>query len=382
MSKKVKIMVVLGIRPDFIRMSSLLKKMAVHPNVELCLVATGQHYDRELKDVFFDEMKIPKPHVTLDTRAETHPQQHAKLISQLEKPMDDFKPDVCLFLGDANAVYGCITALKKKVPIAHIEAGMRSFNWAMPEERNRVIIDRVSDVLYTYHDNYKVNLVREGINPSKIVTVGNIIVDVIVDYASEIKASQILDRLGVKPNDYVLFTMHRDEHVTNPDLARHIVYSVGEWAKKKGVPVVWPQMPRAAMIEYDQSRLKNFIITKPLGMFDFVNLERAAKVEFTDSGSNQEVAALLGTPCVVTRSCTERPETFESNVSTMELDKIGEAADWVENRVKDENYQPVITRVSSKILDDLIVRCSFESLSPYASAIDPHILSHFVAPRF
>lgn len=379
---KTKIMTVLGIRPDFIRMSVLLKKLTAREDVELCLVATGQHYDRELKDVFFDEMDIPRPNVTLDTKAETHPQQHAKLISQLEKPMDDFKPDVCLFLGDANAIYGCITALKKRVPIAHIEAGMRSFNWAMPEERNRVIVDRVSDVLYTYHDNYKLNLVREGVNPTKVVTVGNIILDVILEYISQIKASQAMQTLGVKAMDYALFTMHRDEHVTQPEVAKHIVYSVGKWAKKTGIPVVWPQMPRAGMIEFDKKELSNFIITKPLGMFDFMSLERNALIEFTDSGSNQEVAAIFGTPCVVTRTCTERPETFESNVSTMERENIGEAADWVLNRTRCQKFSVGDGLTSETIIEDLLGRCKFGTLKDQANCIDPYILSHFVAPRF
>lgn len=380
---KARIMVVLGIRPDFIRMSVLLRLMAKRDDVEMCLVATGQHYDAELKDVFFDELKIPRPLVTLDTSARSHSQQHAKLISHLEQAIDAFKPDVCLFLGDANAVMGCITALKKKVPIAHIEAGMRSFNWDMPEERNRVIIDRVSDVLYTYHDNYKINLVREGINPTKIVTVGNIIVDVVAEYLNEIKKMQplTLAKYGVAYNKFALMTLHRDEHVSNHDVARHIIYSVADWTKQKGMPVIWPRMPRTQAIELDKDRIAHFTITKPLGFIEFMALESAAKIEFTDSGSNQEVAALVGTPCVVTRMCTERPETFSSNISTMELNDIGAAADWVVKQQKNPSFFLGDGGTSSRILNDLVARVQEKWFSMMTYSVDPFVFSHFTAPR-
>jgi len=380
---KARIMVVLGIRPDFIRMSVLLRQMSKRNDVEMCLVATGQHYDRELKDVFFDELKIPKPLITLDTSAHSHSQQHAKLISQLEGPIEIFKPDVCLFLGDANAVMGCITALKRKVPIAHIEAGMRSFNWEMPEERNRVIIDRVADVLYTYHDNYKINLIREGINPTKIVTVGNIIVDVIAEYIEEIKKMQqlVLDKYGVAHDKFALMTLHRDEHVSNHDLARHIIYSVADWTKERGIPVIWPRMPRTKNIELDRDRIGHFTITKPLSFIQFLALESAAKIEFTDSGSNQEVAAIIGTPCVVTRTCTERPETFSSNISTMEISNIGEAADWVVKQRKNDSFFLGDGNTSSRIINDLVARVQEGWFSMNTYSIDPFVHSHFIAPR-
>ena len=141
-----KVSVVLGIRPDFIRTSKVLKLLEAHPDVDLTLIHTGQHYDKNLNDVFFEQLGIPAITHQLDTRGKNHNEQHSKLIIQLSDTLEEIKPDVCLFLGDANAVVGCIAPLKLGIPIAHIEAGMRSYDWVMPEERNRVLIERVSDV--------------------------------------------------------------------------------------------------------------------------------------------------------------------------------------------------------------------------------------------
>ena len=182
-----KIAVVLGIRPDFIRTSEILKLLEAHEDVELSLIHTGQHYDENLNGVFFKEMEIPAITHQLDTRGKNHNEQHSKLIIQLSDVLEQIRPDCVLFLGDANATIGCIAPLKLGIPIAHVEAGMRSYDWNMPEERNRVLIDRVSDVLYVYQDDYRVQLVQEGIDPSKIVVTGNVIVDVINRHKIEFK---------------------------------------------------------------------------------------------------------------------------------------------------------------------------------------------------
>ncbi len=333
------VMTVFGIRPDFIRSSLILKKLKAHPQVNLQFVYTGQHYDENLKGIFFKELGIPEPDYNLDTKAGSHPQQHAKLISQLEPVIEEAKPDVVMFLGDANAVIGCITPLKMGIPIAHVEAGMRSHDWEMPEERNRVIIDRVSDVLYAYQHDYKCKLIQEGICPTKIVVTGNTIVDVLNEHMDSIdaKAPEVLERLGLEKKKYGVMTLHRDEVMSNPFKATSILVKVDEWARDNDTRIVLPLMPRFKKL-LDDARLNpalshgpydNIIFTEPLGFFDFVALEKNACIEFTDSGTNQETSAILGTPCVVLRRSTERPETFDSGITVMTTEHIYDAADYV-----------------------------------------------------
>jgi len=371
-------MTVFGIRPDFIRSSLILKKLKAHPKVELQFVYTGQHYDENLKGIFFRELGISEPQFNLDTKAGSHPQQHSKLISQLEPVIEEGKPDVVMFLGDANAVIGCITPLKMGIPIAHVEAGMRSHDWRMPEERNRVIIDRVSDVLYAYQHDYKCKLVQEGIDPTKIVVTGNTIVDILDEYKDrfnwpvdpmknfELDSYILKDGVSLQYKKFALMTMHRDERMKDHVGSADLMMEINEWASCHEIPVVLPLMPRLKQL-MEQSRFKkrlggdgltNFVFTKPLGFFEFVMLEKGALIEFTDSGTNQETTALLGTPCVVLRRSTERPETFKSGITVMtdKPHKIYHAADYVISQKKNPNFSLGDGNAADIIVTDLLDR--------------------------
>lgn len=355
-----RVLVVLGIRPDFIRASVLLRKMVKDPRIKLDFVYTGQHYDDNLMGVFFRELNIPHPTFILDATGETHVQQHARLLTQLEEAIKLSKPDVCVFLGDANAVIGCIAPLKMGIPIAHIEAGMRSYDWTMPEERNRVIVDRVSDVLYCYQEDYKYRLIREGINPEKIVVTGNTIVDVMQEFKGQIlvRRNAILQKFAVQRKEYGIMTLHRDGTMNNEAIAKYILKSVNSWASSRGMPIVLVVMPRLKKIldKMESQHLSNFIMTEPLGMFDFMALEREAAIEFTDSGTNQETSTLFGTPCVVTRHATERPETFDSGICVMEMTAIPAAADFVIGKTVKPGYSLGDGRAAETIIEDLIGR--------------------------
>lgn len=368
------VMTIFGIRPDFIRSSLILKKLRDHPKVNLQFVYTGQHYDENLKGVFFREMDIPEPQYNLDTKAGSHPQQHSKLIAQLEPVIEEAKPDVCMFLGDANAVIGCITPLKMGIPIAHVEAGMRSHDWRMPEERNRVIIDRVSDVLYAYQHDYKCKLVQEGIDPTKIVVTGNTIVDVLNEHMPEIDQKlRILQLYGVEYKKYGVMTLHRNEHMNYKE-AKRILTEVDEWAMSKVIPIILPVMPRLRKIlDSDPDyfyKLDSFVYTEPLGFFDFVALEKGAAIEFTDSGTNQETSAILGTPCVVTRRATERPETFRSGITVMEEMMIREAAESVFGKRPKPGFSLGDGNAADIIVNDLVDRLDnkFYSRHPIVNA--------------
>jgi UDP-N-acetylglucosamine 2-epimerase (non-hydrolysing) len=347
-------MVVLGIRPDFIRTSKVLRLLKNHPKIDAVLVHTGQHYDRELNGVFFEELNVPFPDIQLDCRG-SHCQQHSKLIAQLEPVIKQHEPDVCLFLGDANATIGCIAPLKLGIPIAHIEAGMRSYNWKMPEERNRVIIDRVSDVLYVYQDDYRLQLVQEGIDPGKIVVVGNVIVDVINEHKKDFRQPE-MEWLPNTKLKYALMTLHRDEHM-NKGRARQIIDDVGRATRKRNLPVILIEMPRlkALNIKYPD----HFVAVPPLGYLEFGWLEQNATIEYTDSGTNQESASILGTPCVVTRECTERPECRDSNTTVLSgyrSEYIEEATRIVLRNKPNEGFSLGDGNSSQRIVDDLVVR--------------------------
>ena len=360
-----KIAVVLGIRPDFIRTSEVLRLLDEHDEVELSIIHTGQHYDENLNDVFFKEMNIPKVTHQLDTRGKNHNEQHSKLIIQLSDVLEEIRPDVCVFLGDANAVVGCIAPLKLGIPIAHIEAGMRSYNWKMPEERNRVIIDRVSDVLYVYQHDYKVQLVQEGIPAHKIEVVGNVIVDVLDRFKDKTQwkgddgTPYGTKRVGlggvIERDNYALMTLHRNEHMSDPKLAQKIITEVGLCTQDRNLPVVLIEMPRLKALGLNYP--SNFIPINPRGFFDFLQLEANAAIEFTDSGTNQEVASILGVPCVVTRDCTERPECWESHTTVMATPGyISGAVSYVMGRKPNPEFTLGDGESSKKIVIDLLMR--------------------------
>lgn len=385
-----KIAVVLGIRPDFIRTSELLKLLDAHEDVELSLIHTGQHYNENLNGVFFKEMGIPAITHQLDTRGKNHNEQHSKLIIQLSNVLEQITPDVTVFLGDANATIGCVAPLKLGIPIAHIEAGMRSYDWSMPEERNRVLIDRVSDVLYVYQDDYRVQLVQEGIDPSKIVVTGNVIVDVIDEHRERFEWSQGKHRLkrvgnmrlgvgkSLYPKKYALMTLHRDKHMRRQLLSQGIINDVGIAARKRGLPVVLIEMPRLKALRL--SYPDNFIVTPPLGYFEFGMLEANAAIEYTDSGTNQESASIFGTPCVVTRTCTERPECRQSNTTVLSgYGLIEEATKLVLSNKHNKNFSLGDGKSSQRIVDDLVVRLDkwAHSIVGYDALHEPFKQRHF-----
>lgn len=370
--RKYKIAVVVGIRPDFIRTSEVLRLLDERKDVDLSIIHTGQHYDKNLNDVFFDELDIPKITYQLDTRGKNHNEQHSKLIIQLSDTLEAIKPDVCVFLGDANAVIGSIAPLKLGIPIAHIEAGMRSYDWIMPEERNRVIVDRISDVLYVYQDDYRVQLVQEGVDPSRIVVTGNIIVDVLNRHKYEYewpwgvrtpgltfdtrREDKEINGYTIRYKSFALMTLHRNEHMIQ-GVAQGIIDAVGRATKARNLPTVLIEMPRLKALDIQYP--SNFIPVDPMGFFEFVELEKGAAIEYTDSGTNQEVASILGTPCVVTRSCTERPECADSNTTVLSNPaRIEDATKYVLSKDYNRDFSLGDGKSSRRIVDDLLDRLS------------------------
>jgi len=357
MSKKFRLAMIIGTRPDIVRCSLILNKLRNNKFIDLQFIYTNQHYDNNLKDIFFEEMGVTRPDIILDCGGNTHCSQHSRIISQLEDVFIKDRPDACLFLGDTNAVIGALVPWKMRIPICHIEGGMRSYDLDMPEEQNRIIIDRISSVYYVYHNDHKCRLVQEGICPTKIVVVGNTIVDVIQHYGQKIKPLMACGKYHLPYKKYALMTLHRDSNMRG-DVAPIAIGRVRDWCRMHNMKCVLPVMPRLKQIMEGQFHRFDdvFIFTEPLPFFEFISLEAGAAIEFTDSGTNQETSTLLSVPCVVIRPCTERPETFKSGIVAMQDLDIESAADKVWGKYPVKGYSLGDGRASERIIDDLLAR--------------------------
>ncbi len=313
-----KVLTILGTRPEIIRLSLIVEKLdrlTAHT-----LLHTGQNYTPELDSIFFNTLGIRQPDIRLDTRAETPFTQIAKILEGAERAIADVQPDACLILGDTNSGLSAIVAEKMGVPVFHMEAGNRCFDLRVPEERNRKLIDHVSTWLMPYVENSKVNLLNEGISKEAIIVTGNPIFEVIKRYSPQIEVSNILDRLGLEPQKYFLVTAHRAENVDVPIRLKAIVEALNALAIRYGLPVIWSFHPRTQSkmeaLGLDVNRLVKRL--PPFDFFEFIKLEKQALCVITDSGTVQEEACIFGVPSITIRDTTERPETVEcgSNILT------------------------------------------------------------------
>jgi UDP-N-acetylglucosamine 2-epimerase (non-hydrolysing) len=321
---------VLGIRPDVIRASLVLRMLENHPRVKMRFVWSGQHYSDNLKDIFFRELGTPTPDVELGATGETDAEVSTSIIRSLYTELETNRPKAVMFLGDTNTVLGCIAAAQLNIPIIHIEGCMRSYDWRMPEEKCRTVIDNLSDVIYTYFPEYKLQGVLEGLAPNRIVVIQNLIVDVLNEYyfknREEYKNIEhnFLKNLGISEK-YYLATAHRRENVENSQILQKIV-DLFSLAKS---PVIFPASYRT------QKNLKRFQIkiptnvrmTDPIGYRDMLALMGGAEAVITDSGTVVEETAVLGVPSVQMRRATERPQTYDCRSSV----KFDPTEDSIEN---------------------------------------------------
>ncbi|MBI3596528.1 MAG: UDP-N-acetylglucosamine 2-epimerase (non-hydrolyzing) [Nitrospirae bacterium] len=314
-----KVMTVLGTRPEIIRLSLIIKKLDHH--CDHILVHTGQNYDDSLNKIFFDDLQLRQPDLYLRVKGKTFGEQIGKLFIESEKAVKKAKPDKILILGDTNSGLVSIVAKRMGIPVYHLEAGNRCFDDRVPEEVNRRIIDHSSTVLLPYTHNSKENLLREGIEINRIYVIGNPIYEVINTHGKKIKGSNIHERLRIEPQSYFLVTMHREENVDNKHRLSNILTVLDKIQTKYKMPVICSLHPRT------ESRMKAFGLTlghknihflRPLGFLDFVALEQKAFCVITDSGTVQEECCIFKIPNVTIRDVTERPETVEvgSNIIT------------------------------------------------------------------
>ena len=313
------ILLVAGARPNFIKLAPLYNELSQRKTIfDPVIMHTGQHYDQKMSDIFFEELNIPEPHINLGVGSGSHATQTAKIMVETERVLQERKPDLVVVFGDVNSTMAAtIAATKLGIPVAHVEAGLRSFDRSMPEEINRMVTDVLADLLLTPSSDGDRNLLNEGIAPEKIVMVGNIMIDTLVKFAPRADESKILDKLGVKPKKYALLTMHRPCNVDNSESVSALIEIIESLAED--YKIVFPAHPRTR-INFQKlgsrarriadGELENLIITPPLGYLDFLKLQKESAVTLTDSGGVQEETTYLGAPCLTLRPNTERPITI------------------------------------------------------------------------
>lgn len=356
-----KIILVAGARPNFMKIAPLVRAIEGHnslitptgTSIEYLLVHTGQHYDFNMSDSFFKDLKLPQPHIYLGVGSGTHAEQTGKVMIEFERVLLKGKTDLVVVVGDVNSTLACtLAAVKLNIPVAHVEAGLRSFDRRMPEEINRLVTDALSTYLFTPSPDGDENLLREGISRDKIYRVGDIMVDSLLFHLDEAKRSDILPRLGLVKEraansdsvvPYALLTLHRPSNVDEEKSFQRIVAALESIGKK--IPIIFPVHPRTKkqlVILGLKEKIRFHNIQErvdlsspgihgldPLGYLDFLSLMTRAKLVLTDSGGIQEETTVLGIPCLTLRDTTERPITIKEGTNVLvwnDTEKIVEEA--------------------------------------------------------
>ena len=304
---------VVGARPNFMKAAPVLRALGNLSGVRQTLVHTGQHYDANMSDVFFSQLEMPAPDVNLEVGSGSHARQTAEIMTHFEPVVLDRRPDFVLVYGDVNStVAAALVSAKLSIRIGHVEAGLRSFDWTMPEEINRVVTDRLTDLLFTPSEDADANLKREGVPPEKIHRVGNVMIDSLVRL---LPAAANISTNGF-PESYALVTLHRPSNVDDSESLRSILRSLAEISQS--LDVIFPVHPRTRQrIKEIGEVAEKLHLSEPLPYIDFLALQSRAVVVITDSGGIQEETTYLGVPCLTLRSNTERPLTVSAGTNVM-----------------------------------------------------------------
>ena len=334
--KKLKVVTVVGTRPEIIRLSCTIAKLDQY--CDHVLVHTGQNYDYELNQIFFEDLSIRAPDIFLECAGATAAETMAQVISKSDAMFADVKPDAMLILGDTNSAMAAIPAKRKKIPIFHMEAGNRCFDMRVPEEINRKIVDHISDVNMPYTDIARGYLLAEGLRPDLIVKTGSPMDEVLRHYKDKILSAKILTTLGLKPAEYFVVSLHREENLDSEKNIQNYVQVLNAIAEKHQHPIIVSTHPRTRKkidllgLEFDPL----VKLLKPLGFTDYVKLQMDAKVVLSDSGTITEESSILNFPAINIRDAQERPEGFEEGAvmfTGMNVERILQA-------IKILDYQP------------------------------------------
>jgi UDP-N-acetylglucosamine 2-epimerase (non-hydrolysing) len=305
---------VVGARPNFMKAAPVVQRLRER-GTDVLLVHTGQHYDAEMSDVFLAELGLPKPDVFLGVGSGTHGEQTARALLGVEQVLLERRPQLVVVPGDVNSTLAAaLAAVKLQIPVAHLEAGLRSFDTSMPEEHNRKLTDHVSSLLLVHSASAVDNLAAEGIAGAAVQLVGNTMIDSLLEHVDRARAPAPWQAYGVDEGGYVLVTLHRPALVDDPTLLRHTMSQLS--ALGAATPVIFPAHPRT-IARLDSTTLPNVTLTRPLGYLEFLGLESGARFVLTDSGGVQEETSALGVPCFTLRDTTERPVTIELGTNTL-----------------------------------------------------------------
>ena len=334
-----KVLNVVGARPNFMKIAPIVAEMKKVSDIDAILLHTGQHYDEGMSDVFFRDLGIPEPDIHLGVGSASHAVQTARIMIEFEKICLEQRPDLVVVVGDVNSTMACaLVTAKLGIPIAHVEAGLRSFDRGMPEEVNRLVTDALADLLLTTSRDADDNLLREGVDPRKIRFVGNVMIDTLLKHREKAAALGTASRLGLEHGKYALVTLHRPSNVDDP----HVFAGIWEALRSiaEAIPVVFPVHPRTSKrmseMGIDAGRV---LLTAPFGYLEFLNLMTNARLVLTDSGGLQEETTILRVPCLTLRHNTERPVTVTHGTNTIvgtDRDRILDAA----NRILNGDWKP------------------------------------------
>ncbi len=319
---------VVGARPNFMKVAPLHRAFSEIDDIKHMIVHTGQHYDQNMSKVFFDDLELPKPDVYLGVGSGSHAEQTAKVMVEFEKVLRAERPDLVIVVGDVNSTVACsLTASKLLIPVAHVEAGLRSFDRTMPEEINRIVTDVLSDYLFVTEESGVVNLRHEGVDDDKVFLVGDVMIDSLIAYREKAKQSTISDQLSavsgqqIVPHKYTLVTLHRPSNVDEKENLETIL-RIFQGVESHG-PIIFPIHPRTRKrieefgLSSQFAAVNGLVLTDPLGYLDFLNLMLDARIVLTDSGGIQEETTFLGVPCITMRENTERPVTIASGTNVL-----------------------------------------------------------------
>jgi UDP-N-acetylglucosamine 2-epimerase (non-hydrolysing) len=308
---------VVGARPNFMKMAPLVIEMKKRHWPQI-LVHTGQHYDPNMASVFFDELGMPLPDIYLRVGSDTHARQTARIMTAFDKVCDERQPDLVVVAGDVNStVAAALVAAKRDIPLAHVEAGLRSFDRTMPEEVNRVVTDSVSDLLFTTESSANENLLKEGISAERIFFTGNCMIDTLLSHVQAAVSRSPWEEFGVEPGRYALLTLHRPSNVDCPESLSALLGAINGIAER--IPVIFPAHPRTMAVLERSGFLAaaGLRLREPLSYLPFLGLMARAAFVMTDSGGIQEETTALGVPCLTLRNNTERPATLTAGTNRL-----------------------------------------------------------------
>jgi UDP-N-acetylglucosamine 2-epimerase (non-hydrolysing) len=316
---KLKVITVIGTRPEIIRLSRVLVKLDQSPAIDHILVHTGQNYDYELNQVFFEDMELRKPDYFLDAAGKNAAETIGQILIKIDSVLEKEKPDAFLVLGDTNSCLCAIPAKKRHIPVFHMEAGNRCFDQRVPEETNRKIVDHISDINLTYSDIAREYLLKEGLPADRVIKTGSPMFEVLHHYLPKIKRSTIMDTIGLEKRKYFVVSAHREENINNEKNFFNLVEILNSIAETYKIPVIVSTHPRTRkMIEIKKINFNPLInLMKPLALSDYIFLQMNAKAVLSDSGTISEEASILGFNALNIREAHERPEAMEETAVMM-----------------------------------------------------------------